>query len=170
MKTLLLSVLVSLVAAGCGSKGGSAAECSAAADKGVGALIEKSQKSMEAHGAPPEMVAKLAEMSGKFKDLLTKHCTDEKWPKDVISCFAAASSQPEMTACREKLPKEQSDKLRSDEMQLMSSMMGGMRPPGMGGMGGMHRMGSAAPEGSAAPAPAPESAGSAAPAPAGSAK
>lgn len=167
MKTLLLSVLVSLVAAGCGSKGGSAAQCSAAIDKGVETMMGLVKQRMTAMNAPADQIAKVTEGSGKLKEVITKRCTEDKWPKEVIDCYASAASQQDLKGCREKLPKEAADKLRTEEMQVMSSMMGGMRP-GRGMMGGMHTMGSAAPEGSAAPAPAPESAGSAAPA--GSAK
>jgi hypothetical protein len=110
------------------------------------------------------MVAKIAEASVKLKEVISHRCAEDKWPKDVLDCYASASSQHDMHQCNEKLPKEQRDKLVAELMPVMSSIMGGMRP---GGMGGMHTMGSAAPDGSAA-APA---AGSAAPAaPAGSAK
>jgi len=169
MKTLLLSVLVSLVAAGCGSKGGSAAQCSAAIDKGVETMMGLVKQRMTAMNAPADQIAKVSEGAGKLKEVITKRCTEDKWPKDAIDCYASASSQQDLKGCREKLPKDSADKLRNEEMQVMSSMMGGMRPGR--GMGGMHMMGSAAaPDGSAAaPSADPAAPGSAAPA-AGSAK
>ena len=69
----------------------------------------------------------------------------------------------DLKACREKLPKDQGDKLHNEEMQVMASMMGGMRPGrGMHGMMGGSGM-TMAPAGSGmAPPPAPMgSAGSA---------
>jgi hypothetical protein len=94
----------------------------------------------------------------------------------VIDCVGAATTQPELKACREKLPKESADKLRADEMAVMSSMMGamgGMRGHGMhmGGGSGMAAPAGSDSTGSAMAAPAPTgSAAAPAPAPAGSAK
>jgi hypothetical protein len=171
LKTTLLSLCGLVLAVGCGSKGGDAAQCSAAAEKGVDAMM----KSRDTSSAPPEMQQKITEMGGKLKEAIGKRCAEDKWPKEVIDCVGAASTQPELKACREKLPKEAADKLRADEMQVMSSMMGamggmrGMRH-GMGGGSGMGSgggdgagsgMAAPAPSGSAAPAPAPAPAGSA---------
>ncbi|HEX4452085.1 MAG TPA: hypothetical protein VH143_14500 [Kofleriaceae bacterium] len=179
MKTLLTicaSLAFSLVA-GCGSKGGDPAQCSAAAEKGVATMVTAVKARAESTGATPEQVTQITDGIGKLKDVLVKHCTEDKWPKAVIDCYGAASSQPEFKACREKLPKEAADKLRADEMQVMSSMMGamgGMRGHGMrmgagSGMGGgSGDMATPPPAGSGAAMPAP-SGSAAAPAPAGSA-
>jgi hypothetical protein len=166
LKTTLISLCGCLaLAAGCGSKGGDPAQCSAAAEKGVAAMQEAVKSNAASKGATPDQVAQITDGIGKLKDVLVKHCTEDKWPKDVIDCYGKASTQPEFKACREKLPKEAADKLRADEMQVMSSMMGAM-----GGMrhGGMHHMGSGMGGGDMTPPPS----GSAmvAPAPAGSAQ
>ncbi|HEY1812509.1 MAG TPA: hypothetical protein VGG74_09200 [Kofleriaceae bacterium] len=182
MKTLtFVSVSLALALAGCGSKGGSTAACSAAADKGVSTMLTMVKSRMEQTGATPEQMTQVTEAIGKLKDVIVKHCVDDKWSKDVIDCYANASSQPEFKACREKLPQDQAQKLQTDEMGVMSSMMRGMRGHGMGmhmggGSGGTMMAppggsGMAAPTGtmgsatmgSAAPAPAPAAhAGSAA--------
>ncbi|HEY1546525.1 MAG TPA: hypothetical protein VGG28_01830 [Kofleriaceae bacterium] len=169
LKTTLISLCGLVLAVGCGSKGGDAAQCSAAATKGVDSMM----KARDTSNAPPEMQQKITEMGGKLKDAISKRCAEDKWPKEVIDCVSSATTQPELKACREKLPKEAADKLRADEMAVMSSMMGamgGMRHGmhGGGGMGGPgsdstgSAMAAPAPTGSAvAPAPAPAPAGSA---------
>jgi hypothetical protein len=181
MKTLSLVSIslalgLSIGPAGCGSKGGSAAECASAADKGVSTMLTMVKARMEQSGATPEQMTQVTEAIGKLKDVIVKHCVDDKWPKEVIDCYANASSQPEFKACREKLPQDAAQKLQTDEMGVMGSMMKGMRGHGMGmhmggGSGGSMMAppagsgapeGSAAPAGSAAAAPAPAPAGSAA--------
>jgi hypothetical protein len=178
LKTTLLSLCGLVFAVGCGSKGGDAAQCSAAAEKGV-TTMQNAVKARAPSTATPEQVAQITDGIGKLKDVLVKHCTEDKWPKDVIDCYGNASSQQEFKACREKLPKDAADKLRADEMQVMSSMMGamgGMRGHGMrmGGGSGMGAGGDSTGSAVAAPAPvgsavAPAPAPTPAPAPAGSA-
>jgi hypothetical protein len=180
MKTLLLLCASLALAVGCGSKGGDPAACSSAVDKGVETMMGSVKKRMESMNAPPDQIAKVADAGAKLKEVITKHCTDDKWSKEVIDCYGSATQREDLRACRAKLPKEQGDKLQADEMQVMSSMMGGMRgmmghgmrPPG-GGSGDMSG-GMTPPAAGMAPPPAPAPTGSAtapapAPAPAGSA-
>ena len=178
MKTLLLFLVTSLALVGCGNKGGSSAACGDAINKGVDSMMAASAKRMEAMNAPPEMKTKLGEAAVKLKEVITKRCVEDKWSKEVIDCYAAATSQRDLSGCRAKLPTDQGDKLKGEEIAVMSSMMGGMRPgmmhggsgmggPGMGGpgMGGPGMAGSATtPSGSGTTpsAPAPVPAGSAA--------
>lgn len=177
MKTLLvISCVLSMF--GCGSKGGSA-QCGDAVAKGVDNMMANSKKRMETMNAPPEMKQKLDEAGAKLKDVIAKHCVDDKWGKDVIDCYSSATTREDLRNCRGKLPPEQGAKLQADEMAVMSSMMGGMPgrggpgmmhggmggPPGMGGSGGGGMGGAPAPmpAGSGtAPAPMPTSPGSAA--------
>jgi hypothetical protein len=172
LKTTLISLCGLVLAVGCGSKGGDAAQCSAAAEKGV-TTMQAAVKARAPSSATPEQVAQITDGIGKLKDVLVKHCTEDKWPKDVIDCYSNASSQQEFKACRERLPKEAADKLRADEMQVMSSMMGamggmrGMRGHGMGAGSGMG--GGSDSVGSAVAAPVPAGSAAVAPAPAGSA-
>jgi hypothetical protein len=167
MKTLLvISCVLSMFA--CGSKGGSA-QCGDAVAKGVDGMMANSKKRMETMNAPPEMKQKLDEAGAKLKDVIAKHCVDDKWGKDVIDCYSASTTREDLRNCRGKLPPEQGAKLQADEMAVMSSMMGGM--PGRagmmhGGMGGSGAMGGGMapmPAGSGtAPAPMPTTGGSAA--------
>jgi hypothetical protein len=159
MKTLLLlSLCVALV--GCGSKGGSAAECGAAVNKGVDTMMGLVKTRMESMNVPADQIAKVGEGGAKLKEVITKRCTEDKWSKDVMDCYASAASQADLKSCREKLPKEQADKLHNEEMQVMASMMGGMRPGrGMHGMMGGSGM-------TMSPPPPPPSGSGMAPAPA----
>lgn len=65
-----------------------------------------------------------ADMAGKIKDVITKHCTDDKWPKEVTDCFAAAKEKHEARACMEKLPKDAQEKFQADMMPIMMGAMG----------------------------------------------
>ncbi len=163
MKTLLLlSLCLALV--GCGSKGGSAAECGAAVNKGVDTMMGLVKTRMESMNVPAEQIAKVGEGGAKLKEVITKRCTEDKWSKDVMDCYASATSQQDLKGCREKLPKEQADKLHNEEMQVMASMMGGMRPGR-----GMHGMNMNGGSGMMMPPPPSGSGMSPPPAPAGSA-
>jgi hypothetical protein len=177
MKTLLTfcaSLALSLVV-GCGSKGGDPAACSAAVDKGVDTMMSSVKKRMDSTNTPPELAQKIGDAGVKLKEVITKRCTEDKWSKDVIDCYASAQAREDLRTCRSKLPKEQGDKLQAEEMQVMSSMMGGMRGMmghgmrmGSGMGGGSGDMATPPPAGSGMATPAP-SGSAAAPAPAGSA-
>jgi hypothetical protein len=110
--------------------------------------------------------------------VLAKRCTEDKWPQEVIDCYAAAASQKDFQTCRMKLPQDQAQKLQADQMQVMfggGKGPGGngappfhVRAPGGSGSGvvppGQDGSGSAAPaQGSGSAAPA-QGSGSAAPA------
>lgn len=181
MKTILFVITMSAVAAvgaGCSKKGG-AGDCAGAVSKGVDTMMAAGQKRMESMpgGMPADIKAKMDEASGKLKTVIANRCTEDKWSAEIIDCYNKAATREDLKACRAKLPPEQASKLQSEEMQVMSQMMGGGGMPGghEHGMGGMHggmqpsmSGGSGAPaaDGSAAPAPAPATPGSAA-APAG---
>lgn len=144
-------------------KGGGAAAGTACADAAA--------KAVASLPAGPEG----AVVQEKLKGIYLKHCTENKWPAEVQSCYANAKGMADLRGCRSKLPPEQGAKLQAEIMSTMAGAMGGMggRPPmghpgggGDPGAGGAPP-GGAPPAGSAAPAPAPEPApaGSAAPAP-----
>jgi hypothetical protein len=144
MKTIILVAL--LAAAGCSKKGG---DCDAAIAKGINNLTE----SVKSRGGP-QLEASLA-IVDKLKGALTKHCTEDKWPAEVIQCFTTVTNQKDMRGCQEKLTTEQKSKLMTDIQQVM---MGAMRmPPGAGHPSTL--------AGSGAPPGADPAAGSAAPAP-----
>jgi hypothetical protein len=188
MKTIGLLIALTLFA-GCKKGGSAASNCSEAVGKGVDKMIAMRQQKLDEQGSAlaPELKArmeerskKMGEVAGELKTAITNRCTEDKWSADVIKCYGAAGSMEELRSCREKLPQDQQAKLKSDEMQVMMKVMGGMGgPPGMGGMppghegmaghgmGGAPGMAGSAEAGSAAAPAAPAPAGSAA---AGSAK
>jgi hypothetical protein len=106
-----------------------------------------------------------ADMAGKIKDVITKHCNDDKWPKEATDCFGAAKSDHEAKACAEKLPKDAQEKLMTDMMPIMMGAMGKAMENMGSGMPAMPPAPSMAPAGSdmgsaAAPAAPAGSAGS----------
>ena len=199
MKTTLAVVLAAALLPGC--KKSSTSQCADAIGKGVDKMIAMRKEKLEAQGSalPPEMKArmderakKMDEVSSALKQAMTNRCTEDKWSADVLNCYSTATAMEEIRKCREKLPQDQQDKLKAEEMQVMMKSMGGpggMGGPGMGGMPGHPGMGdmppghegmggqpapadqNAAPTAPAAPAPAaPAAPVPAAPAAAGSAK
>ena len=104
------------------------------------------------------------DVQAKLKTIMTTRCTDDKWPADVINCYATqATDMASMKKCREMLP---ADKQQALMNEIRAVMMGAAAS---GGGGPMH--GAPSPSGSAADPAAPGSGaapGSAA-APAGSA-
>jgi hypothetical protein len=108
---------------------------------------------------------------GKLRGRLTERCNEDKWPPEVVSCFATVASLKEMQACQGKLNEDQRTKLLSEIRQVMMGARGDSRmPPGLGGHPPMlGSPGPGAPGGDTAGS-APAAAGSAAaPAPTGSA-
>ena len=70
LKTTLISLCGCLaLAAGCGSKGGDPAQCSAAAEKGVAAMQEAVKSNAASKGATPDQVAQITDGIGKLKDV-----------------------------------------------------------------------------------------------------
>ena len=143
MKTIGLLIALTLFA-GCKKGGSAASNCSEAVGKGVDKMIAMRQQKLDEQGSAlaPELKArmeerskKMGEVAGELKTAITNRCTEDKWSADVIKCYGNAGSMEELRSCREKLPQDQQAKLKSDEMQVMMKVMGGMGgPPGMGGM------------------------------------
>ncbi|HEY1555928.1 MAG TPA: hypothetical protein VGF94_13910 [Kofleriaceae bacterium] len=108
MKTLAMLVLV---LAACGGKKDSApaSASSSCADA--------------AHAAAASLTAspQLADKVSGLEAVLAKHCTDDKWSSDVIACYHDANGMMAIKACRQKLPKDQADKLLADEIGVMSA-------------------------------------------------
>jgi hypothetical protein len=65
----------------------------------------------------------------KVKVALSKRCTEDKWPGEVLDCMKAITDRKEIFACLNKLPPEQQEKAKAD---ANAARMGGRRP-GMGG-------------------------------------
>jgi hypothetical protein len=177
---VVLASLASLLFAGCSKKSSGSADCASAVDKGVQAMmaggLEHAPEDQKA-----AMQAQMKEVGDKLKDILTRHCVEDKWPAEVVDCYNKAASQPEIRACRSKLPPDQAEKVGADVRQVMMAsgmrgMHGGMRggpgapgaPDSSGAMGG-GAMGSASPGGGAMGSAPANGSGSAVGAPAGSA-
>ena len=75
-----------------------------------------------------------AEASGikeKLQAVYTRRCTEDKWPADVLRCYAGAVGMSAMKLCRGKLPAEQGTKLQAE---IMGVMAGGQQMNGTGAM------------------------------------
>ena len=126
--------IVVVAAMGCGNKSSGTNACADAIGKAVDQMTSV-RKDVTAK-LPADQKAKLEEratrmdeMTGKLKGAITKRCVEDQWAAAVIDCYATASSMPGMKACRDKLPPEQSAKLKADEMAVMMGAMGGDAAP-----------------------------------------
>jgi hypothetical protein len=164
MEVLMKSiVLVALLAAGCSSKPKEpeGPDCAGSIGKGVEAMSQKIKA--RATQMTPQTAELMQGMMTKVQTTLTTRCTEDKWPAETLPCFAATSTQPEISKCLDKLPPDQQAKARAALVEVMrgsrpranhAAMMGGSSaPPAMGSD-------STAPPAASSPAPAP--AGSAA--------
>ncbi|HEY4242657.1 MAG TPA: hypothetical protein VGM88_22730 [Kofleriaceae bacterium] len=163
----LVFVAASGLAACKKSGGGGGGECDTQIAKAVDSMTAERAKTHPDH-------KEIDDRAAKVKEIMTKHCNEDKWPAEVTTCIGSATNQRGIRECTDKLPPDVKSKMLDE---LMTVMVGG--GPGHGGMGmpghpgGLHGAdgtGSGAPPagsdtGSAAPA-APAPAGSAAPAPA----
>jgi hypothetical protein len=121
------------------------------------------------------MQAAMKETGDKLTAIYTQHCVDDKWSAEVLDCYSKATAQPEIRACRNKLPPDQGEKIGEEVKQVMMAngmrgMRGGHGPRGPGapeggGMGGAPAGSDPGAPGAASGAPA----GSASGAPAGGA-
>jgi small lipoprotein (TIGR04454 family) len=92
-------VLASVVSAvGCGAK----SDCDGAIRGAVDRMVSASQSTLT-----PDGFQRVAEVAPAMKDALVKSCTDDKWDKAVIACYADAKSQADMNGCDAKLTPEQ---------------------------------------------------------------
>lgn len=106
-----------LVVSGCSKKADDAAASAPAAAAGPCGETAKSVDQMMARGGGGG--GPMAQRGDQLKAIIVKHCSDDKWPAEVIDCYAKASSMPDMKACRGKLPADQSSRLQADIMQAM---------------------------------------------------
>lgn len=148
MKTTLAVVLAAALLPGC--KKSSTSQCADAIGKGVDKMIAMRKDRLAAQGSamPPELKArmderakKMDEVASSLKQAMTNRCTEDKWSDDVIKCYGTATAMEEIRKCREKLPQDQQDKLKAEEMQVMMKTMGGPGGPSAGGMPGHPGMG-----------------------------
>jgi hypothetical protein len=110
-----------LVVAGCDKKseaGGAGAGACGAAAQGVDQMMAKG-----GGGGGP-----MSARGDQLKAIIVKHCTADKWPAEIIDCYAKASSMIDMKTCRGKLPLDQSTSLQGEIMQAMMGGSGGGPP------------------------------------------
>ena len=93
------------------------------------------------------------EVQTKLKEIMTKRCTDDAWPADVINCYATqANDMASMKKCREMLPADKQQALMTDiRGVMMGAAAGGGGGPMHGAPASGSAEGSAMPSGSAAP-------------------
>jgi len=144
-KMISIALVLGLAACSKSSSGGADGDpCAASIGKAIEAMISSRK-------GPPEAQEQMKAIGEKLRGVMVASCQADKWSADVLSCFATATDQPSIKACRGKLPPEQAQHLQAEIMKVMTGAMGAP-----GGGGSMHGGGGMAP-----PAPAP--AGSAAP-------
>ena len=143
------SILLLAMLAACGSKsdksadnaGGGGDACTVAATKAVDLSMGARLKRLESRGSAgsdmSDVKAKLEEQATKFKGVMAKRCTDDKWSQDVIDCYTNAASRDVLMSCRTKMTPDQQAALQKEEQALRGGRMG-MGGGGMGG-GGFHR-------------------------------
>ena len=129
MKSILIVLAALLVAPAC--KKSDTTNCAEAIEKGIDQLRVRRKQRMDARPtnltptvkAEVDAQAKVMEtFSAKLKTTLTKRCTEDKWPSEVIDCYESTSSPDDMRKCRQKLPVEQAERARTEEVALMRSM------------------------------------------------
>jgi hypothetical protein len=129
MRSIVIALGALLVAPAC--KKSDTTDCAGAIAKGVDQLRTRRKDRMAIHsadltpGAKAEFDAQAKVMeaySAKLKTALTTRCTEDKWPSEVIDCYESTSSPDDMRKCRQKLPAEQADRVRTEEVALMRSM------------------------------------------------
>lgn len=130
-------VIVLVVALGCGKRADTAtSKCAEAAQQGVDAMVARAKDRLAKAPLPPDVRTKMEERTHKLEELaprlravLTNRCVDDKWPAEVISCHAKASTMDEVRKCRAQLSPEQLARVQREELDLMAGAMG---PPGFG--------------------------------------
>src|SRR3954470_8695202 len=112
MKLLPFIVLAVVACSKSSSSGGADGDvCEAPINKAIDAMMGPS-----AAGAPPEMKA----IGDKLRAIYIGACKTDHWPAEVLQCFGAATTQPAIKACRQKLPPEQAQHVQQAIMQAMS--------------------------------------------------
>jgi hypothetical protein len=121
MKMIVFVAL--LAAAGCSKK---TADCEASIGKGMDNL----EASVKAAKSNPQMQDNRLTVLTKLRGTLTQRCNEDKWPAEVVSCFATVVSMKDMQGCQAKLSNDQRSKLVTEIRQVMVGSMGAMRMPG----------------------------------------
>ena len=115
-----LAIVMLLALAACGSKkqdSSAPAPCAEAAKAATDALLAAPMANAQ---VPDDQKASMKDKGAKLAAVLEKHCTDDKWPADVVTCYKQATSMNDMKTCRAKLPADQAQKVLQEEMSAMT--------------------------------------------------
>jgi hypothetical protein len=112
-----VAVLVVCVVACNKDKPAGAHDCADVLDKTVDHLIKQGmtegatetagKMTPEVKAEVDRMAKEMNRMGGPIKAALVKACTDDKWPADVLDCYAKADTSAAGDACEAKLSPEQ---------------------------------------------------------------
>jgi hypothetical protein len=121
-RSILIVAILSLGAFGCGKGGSDCASLGPAIEHQMDAEMNASKD------APAEMKKQAEEMMKaimpKMKAVLTKSCSDDKWPGDAIKCMTSAKSMRDMQGCDSKLSAEQKANVEKAMTAAMRDMPG----------------------------------------------
>ena len=115
-KLIWITIVVALAA--CSKKSDDAAKGGAAGGGGAPTCADAVAKGIAGFGAGMEANG----VKEKLQAIYTKHCTENKWPVEVLQCFESAVGMAAMKACRGKLPPDQGAKLQAEIMGVMAGM------------------------------------------------
>ena len=113
-------------------------KCDEAAQHAVDGLIKRAkdrgsgQLPDDVRAAIAERTQQLEQLAPRLRAVITNRCVDDKWPADVIACYAAVTSMDELRTCRGKLPAEPQAKVQKEELDLFAGALG---PPSFGSAG-----------------------------------
>jgi hypothetical protein len=120
--------LVLLVAlAACGSKKHAADPCDdlrGSVDRMYAQVLAENEPGMSAH--EKQRAAEVArQVSPAFKTAIVDACRADHWPREVVRCMAAASSEAAMDDCESRLPPA----ARAHVEDAMSKVVANIQPP-----------------------------------------
>ncbi len=111
-------------------------KCAEAVQQGIDAMVKRAHDRIANAQLPADVRANLEErtkqldaLAPRLRAVIANRCVDDKWPGEVIACYAKVTSMDEARACRAKLSPEQQATVQRDEVELMTSEGG---PPGFG--------------------------------------
>lgn len=117
-----------LAVAGCSKKADDASGGAASTSGPSCGDVAKGVDQMMAKASAGGGGGPMAQRGDQLKAIIVKHCTEDKWPAEIIDCYAKAASMPDIRTCRGKLPAEQSQRLQGEIMQAMMAGGGGGPP------------------------------------------
>ena len=118
MKRIALFALLVAACSKSSSSGGADGDpCESSINKAIDAMMASRKGS-------PEMIEQMKTISEQLRTIMVGACKLDHWPAEVLQCFQAATDQPSIKKCREKLPPEQAQRLQQSIMQVMMGNRG----------------------------------------------